>query len=162
MQTWTGAVHPQSVLWLIALAGLALAVIGCALAVGGWRRERSLQRRLTRMQEFAARERERRAKRARLHVAIEQRIEISWNLTIRNDGPSTANGVTISINGVPLDSSPLVDLEKLKQAGTEAIAGNGQLRLPLLGRERPKDLLVEMTWSDSSGDMGFSKTTFAA
>ena len=46
--------------------------------------------------------------------------------------------------------------------GNETIAGNGQLRRPLRLRERPQDLVVEMTWSDASGGLGFSKMIGAA
>ena len=160
MQAW--AVHPPSILWAVALSGVVLGVLGCSFGLWTWRRQQSLQRRLVRLQELAASERERQTKRAKLHAALEQHVEITWTLVIQNEGPATASGITLSINGVPLDQSPLIDPRICGEADTESLAGNQQLRLPLVVRERPEDLVVEVTWSDASGDLGFSKRTFGA
>jgi hypothetical protein len=160
MQAW--AVHSPSILWAVALTGVVLGVLGCSFGLWTWQRQQSLQRRLVRLQELAASEQERQTKRAKLHAALEQHVEISWTLVIQNEGPATASGITLSLNGVPLDQSPLIDPRTCGEADTESLAGNRQLRLPLVVRERPEDLVVEVTWSDASGDLGFSKRNFAA
>jgi hypothetical protein len=158
MQAWAG--YPHAILWAVALTGIILGVLGCAVALFSWRRQRSLQGRLDRLQEAAARERERETKRARLHASLGQQIDISWTLVIRNDRPATASGITVSVNGDPLDRSPLIDQEKLEKIDTETLPGSRQLRLPLVSRDLPDDLVVEVTWSDGSGELGFRKTTF--
>ena len=158
MQGWGG--YPQAILWAVALTGIILGVLGCAVALFSWRRQRSL--RLDRLQGAAARERERETKRARLLTSLEQQIDISWTLVIRNDRSATASGITVSVNGDPLDRSPLIDQEKLEKIDTETLPGSRQLRLPLVSRDLPDDLVVEVTWSDGSGELGFRKTTFGA
>ena len=88
------------------------------------------------------RELDRRTKRARLQADLEQQAEISRVLVIRNDGLATACGITVSISGIPLNGSPLIDHEKLDGTGGEMLPAGRQLRLPLVARELPEEVVV--------------------
>lgn len=153
-------VPSQAVLSAVAVAGLVLGLLGCSLALWSWRRQRALQSRLGRLEEAAIREQGRRTRRARLQADLEQQVEISRVLVIRNAGPAAASGITVSLGGVPLDHSSLIDHKKLDGTGAETLPAGRQLRLPLVARELPEEVEVEVTWSDATGDLGFVRMTF--
>lgn len=153
--------YPPAVLSAVAIAGIVFGLVGCCLALWSWRHQRSLDGRVERLEEAAMRERERRARRARLHVVLEQHIEIRRVLVLQNHGPATASGITVSVNGVPLNRSPLVDQEKLGTIGADMLPASHQLRLPLVSRELTEEIMVEVTWSDATGDLGSSRLTCA-
>ncbi len=142
---------------VVAVAGLLLGVLGSALGLIGRRHHRALAQRLIEIEEARKNERVREAKRARLHAAIEEQVEVKvrWFVTIQNHGHGDAKHLTVSINGSPLDHCELVNSEELNLARIEAVAAHGGLRIPLRATQRPQDLQVELTWSDASADLGF-------
>ncbi len=96
-------------LWWVALAGLVLGGIGCALGLGARRRHLAVKDQLLKIEEAARSAREREARRARLYAVIEQEVTVRSYLTIRNEGHGAARDFTVSIDGAALDRCPLVD-----------------------------------------------------
>jgi hypothetical protein len=145
-------------LWGLALAGLLLGACGAALGLIIRRRQQAIADRLADLDEASRSAREREARRARLSVALEPEVEVRWYLTIRNDGPGPARDFTISIDGMPIEQSPLVDPAQLAAARHGVVGAHGTLRIPLRIATRPNELQIELTWSDASGEFGLYQT----
>lgn len=141
-------------IWLIALAGLALGACGAVLGLSSRRRYRTIEERLAQIEIAAKRAREREAQRAKLRAFIEQELTVKWYLTVQNDGQGAAHDCTVSINGSSLERSSMVDGQQLDLAALSVVHGRGAVRIPLKTAIRPNRLQVELSWSDSSGELG--------
>ena len=143
-------------LWWVALAGLVLGGIGCALGLGARRRHLAVKDRLIKIEEAARSAREREARRARLSAVIEQEVTVRSYLTIRNEGHGAARDFTVSIDGAALDRCPLVDPQGLDLAALGTVGAHASVRIPLkTTANAPHRLQLELTWSDASGELGF-------
>ncbi len=146
------------ILWGLALAGLALGACGAALGLAGRRRAEVAAERLAQIEEGNRRARERDAQRARLSVFLEPEVAVRWYLTIRNDGPGPARDLTISIDGMALEQSPLVDVAQVGATKLGVVGAHGTLRIPLRTASRPDELQLELSWTDPSGEFGLYQT----
>jgi len=146
-------------LWLFAVAGAGLGLLGCVFGAASRYRHRALARRIAEIEEARRSERARLTRQARLHAFIEQEVEVRWFLTIHNQGPAKADNLTASINGTPLDNCPLIDPKQCDLAALGAVGAHRGVRIPLSTSDRPAELQVELTWSDQSGELGFYQTT---
>jgi hypothetical protein len=139
-------------------AALALALVlgacGVALGVSGRRRAQRSMERLTEAEEARRRARDRETQRARLSAYLEPEIQVRWFLTIRNEGHAVARDFTVSLDGRPLEQSPLIDPEQVDLGSLSAVPAHGSLRIPLRTAERPERLPLELSWSDASRELG--------
>ena len=138
----------------LALAGLVLGACGAVLGVSGRRRARAAMKRLADLEEARRSARERAAQRARLSAFLEPEIEVRWYLTIRNEGHGAAQEFAVSLDGRPLEQSPLIDPAQVDPSGLGVVPAHGTLRIPLRTTLRPDRLQLELSWSDASQELG--------
>ena len=150
-----GTADANGAIWLVAIAGLAIGVLGCALAAWTRQQNQALGRRLQGFEAAAKAERARQARQARPRATLERDLEVRCHLAIHNDGHGDAKDVTISIDGAPLANCPLVDAQALDLGTLAALHAHGGLRIPLRTEEVPERLQLELTWTDGSGELGF-------
>lgn len=142
------------IVWWIAAAGLVLGACGAVLGLTSSRRNRILEERLARIEVTARSAREREAQRPRLRAFVEQEVLVKWYLTIQNEGQGSAHNFTVSINGSSLEQSSMIDARQLDLTRLSVVEGRGTMRIPLQTAARPDQLQVELSWSDSAGELG--------
>jgi hypothetical protein len=143
-----------SILAALALAGVVLGAYGAALGLSGRRRARAAMERLAKVEEASRLVRDLRAQRARLSAYLEPEIEVRWFLAIRNEGHGVARDFTVSLDGRPLEQSPLIDPQQVDVGSLSLVPAHSSLRIPLRIAEHPERLRLELSWSDASQEIG--------
>jgi hypothetical protein len=149
-------------LWWIVAATLVLGGCGVLFGLTAQLRHCALRERLVQMESAARSAREREAQRPKLRAVIEQEVAVRWHLTIQNAGQGCARQLMVSINGASLERCAMIDAGQIDPTKLAMVGGGGTIRIPLEMTRRPDKLQVELSCSDSAGELSFYEAELGA